>query len=41
MPVWGEVFQSALIQRGEEDGEVRASRIIKQLVFYIESIQVD
>jgi len=43
MPVWGDVFQSSLVESatGEEDGEARAGRIISQLVKYIESIQVE
>lgn len=44
MPVWGEVFQTPLVEgagrpgEGEED---RAARKIRELVFYIETIQLE
>jgi mono/diheme cytochrome c family protein len=43
MPIWGDVFQSSLAQDPsptDEDGEERAQRKIKELVLYLESIQV-
>jgi len=41
MPVWGEVFESSLAepQMPHEEGEQRAAMIVRQLVFYIRSIQ--
>lgn len=44
MPVWGDVFQSPLAESGptsQETGEERAARKIKELVMYLESIQID
>lgn len=42
MPVWGEVFQTALIANPaapEETGEERAVRKTRELVLYLETIQ--
>ena len=43
MPVWGEVFQTALIANPadpDESGEERAGRKVRELVLYIETIQL-
>ena len=43
MPIWGDVFQSPLAETsppGDETGEERAERKIRELVLYLESIQV-
>jgi mono/diheme cytochrome c family protein len=41
MPVWGEVFQSPLVEdAGEETGEDRADRKIRELVYYLETLQL-
>jgi len=43
MPIWGDVFQSSLAQdssSASENGEERAQRKIKELVLFLESIQV-
>lgn len=43
MPVWGEVFQTALIANPadpDESGEERAGRKVRELVLYIETIQM-
>lgn len=42
MPVWGEVFQTALVANPadpEESGEERAGRKVRELVLYLETIQ--
>ena len=42
MPIWGDVFQHSLSETtpaGDETGEERARRKIKELVLYIETIQ--
>ncbi len=44
MPVWGEVFQTPLVEsepRSEEDREARARLKIKELVLFLETIQID
>ncbi len=44
MPVWGDVFQSPLSEEMAlpgESGEDRATRKIKELVFFLETIQKD
>ncbi|MDH3308858.1 MAG: cytochrome c [Acidimicrobiia bacterium] len=42
MPIWGEVFQSPLVDgtAGEESGEDRSNRTIRELVYFIETIQL-
>ncbi len=42
MPIWGEVFQSPLSEKtpsDEENGEARASRMITELIYYLETLQ--
>lgn len=41
MPIWGEVFQSPLVEAAavEETSEERADRKIRELVFYLETLQ--
>jgi mono/diheme cytochrome c family protein len=41
MPIWGEVFQSPLVETStvEESGEERADRKIRELVYYLETLQ--
>ena len=42
MPVWGEVFQNPLSQTSsmrDETGEERAKRMIKELIYFIETLQ--
>jgi len=43
MPIWGEVFQSPLVDAtaGEETGEERADRKIRELVYFIETVQIE
>lgn len=43
MPIWGEVFQSPLVDAtaGEETGEERANRKVRELVFYLETVQIE
>jgi len=43
MPVWGEVFQSSLAETQplDEEGEQRAGRIVRRLVLYLQSIQLE
>jgi mono/diheme cytochrome c family protein len=42
MPIWGEVFQSPLVDvtAPDETGEERADRKIRELVFFLETIQL-
>lgn len=43
MPVWGEVFQTSLIANPavpEEDGQARADRKVRELVLYVETLQL-
>ncbi|MFQ5525528.1 MAG: c-type cytochrome [Thermoanaerobaculia bacterium] len=43
MPVWGEVFQTSLIANPaapDEDGEARAARKVRELVLFLETIQI-
>lgn len=43
MPVWGEVFQTALVANPatpEEEGEERARRKTRELMYYLETIQL-
>jgi mono/diheme cytochrome c family protein len=42
MPIWGEVFQSPLVDATapDETGEERADRKIRELVFFLETIQL-
>ena len=42
MPVWGDVFQTALVANPatpDEDGESRAKRKVRELVLFLETIQ--
>jgi mono/diheme cytochrome c family protein len=41
MPIWGEVFQSPLVETStaDESGEERADRKIRELVYYLETLQ--
>ena len=44
MPVWGEVFQTPLVEgagRPGEAGEDRAGRKIRELVYFLETIQLE
>ena len=42
MPIWGEVFQSPLVEATapDETGEERADRKIRELVYFLETIQL-
>ena len=42
MPIWGEVFQSPLVDAtaAEETGEERADRKVRELVYFLETIQL-
>lgn len=43
MPVWGEVFQTPLVANPatpEEDGEERAGRKVREIMLFLETIQV-
>ena len=43
MPVWGDVFQTSLIANPaapDEDGEARAARKVRELVLFLETIQL-
>lgn len=43
MPVWGDVFQTTLIANPaapDEDGEERAARKVRELVLFLETIQL-
>lgn len=42
MPIWGEVFQSPLVDAtaGDETGEERADRKIRELVYFLETLQL-
>lgn len=41
MPVWGDIFRTPLVpSERTEDPELRSSRIIDELVHYLQSIQV-
>lgn len=43
MPIWGDVFQDPLVEEPgyQETGEQRVGRKIRELVYYLESIQVE
>ena len=43
MPVWGDVFQTtgAEPSGGDETAEERAQRKIRELVLYLDSVQVE
>jgi mono/diheme cytochrome c family protein len=41
MPIWGEVFQSTLVETtGDETGEERADRKIRELIYFLETVQI-
>ena len=42
MPIWGDVFKNPLSEAyatGDESGEDRAQRMIRELIYYLETIQ--
>ena len=44
MPIWGDVFQDPLSERYatvDETGEQRAERMIRELIYFLETIQAD
>ena len=44
MPIWGEAFQAPLAPNPaapDEDGETRANRKVRELVLFLETIQVE
>jgi len=44
MPIWGDVFQDPLSERyasAEETGEERAMRMIRELIYFLETLQAD
>ena len=43
MPVWGEIFQTSLVANPEipeEDGEERAGRKVREIMLFLETIQL-